>query len=201
MRRVCVPCSLTTGYIVRRQRPTAMRLRAEKKAARLQQAKVDRKAMREASYAWPVVLHRVWKLMLRLPTARKYRAGKTMLEFMRNSRGSLLGRAYPGMIRVKTSHGVGSILTTMLHELAHVVVWRRFGVFRPQAQGPHGKLFSSTFRNLVDEWAADRKGREIQAVVGLIRALAWLQFRVATAPRTRKHAFSEATDEGATAGL
>jgi len=135
VRRYCLPCSVTSGKLVRREMPAQLRkkeARAEARKARNQEARERRRTEREqAATTYPGVLHTYFERWSRL---KAWGADMKGLSLTIRRRAGLYSTGHAYWARNAIVVTVGTCLAegyeVLLHELAHHAGWRRPGGLR-----------------------------------------------------------------------
>lgn len=132
IRRFCIPCSQTTGYLVERHAPALERKRKNAKATRLEKERAQRERQREARASREVIdgvdIRKEVARLIKLPALRDelpaYLRRKVSWTFDRRTDGRYSGRAWP-RDRVHWSLGripAAEVRAILCHELAHYVL-------------------------------------------------------------------------------
>jgi hypothetical protein len=145
--RYCLPCSEATGRLVERVAPALERKRAAKTAAR--KSKAQRKRERELAKQreWPNVLHLIFAQVKKLKCWRTEVKHATLnLRYSKTRRGAPGHANYTGRITMTAGSNVGGAIETLMHELAHVAFFERYGLDNRDWHGTrfYGILFEAS---------------------------------------------------------
>lgn len=155
--RYCLSCSLKSDVLVERVCKSVERKREQNELRRKQRRKSAGKRQQrtlEARYTIDGVdLRDLWDRMLRLPSTHFSCATATMkVRHAKECPRTRIGTAWYGQNRIQVTIWPGrralGCVRTMLHELAHLVSYARYG---RQGRG-HGDRFKGIFNDLVADW-------------------------------------------------
>lgn len=162
-RRYCLACSAKTGRMVERVAPARERAREQSAAKRTARSQAERAAAQHAARQYPACLQAEWARMLRLPLARQYLKGPIALKVRKGTGPWTPGHAWYGRSLVTITAGTeeSGARETLLHELAHHIVHRKFprdrlllgdGLGPGRAVKSHGTEFRAVLAELACQW-------------------------------------------------
>jgi hypothetical protein len=127
--RYCLPCSEASGKLVERIAPALERKRAAKADARKAKAKQKREREQAKAREWPNVLELMFPKLKKLSCwSKQVKHARLELRYSK-TRSFSPGHAryYSGRITMTAGSDVGGAIETLMHELAHIAHYERYG--------------------------------------------------------------------------